>query len=132
MKKNIYDCFLENYKLNPKKNFLRQYINNKNDFKYYSYEEVYELALKLILIMKENNLSQNDKVAIIAKNSFEWVVFDCAVNLFGLVSVPILPSANQDNIQYIVAHSECNFIFIGKLDSYDEIFYVLNQNPKIL
>ncbi|CAM3501778.1 AMP-binding protein [Paraphotobacterium marinum] len=130
--KNIYDCFLENYELNPKKNFLKQYINNKNDFKYYSYEEVYNLALKLILLMKDNDLSINDKVAIIAKNSFEWVVFDIAVNLFGLVSVPILPSATKENIQYIVTHSKCNFIFIGKLDSYDEILSVLNHHTKIL
>ena len=79
-----------------------------------------------------NNLSINDKVAIIAKNSFEWVVFDIAVNLFGLVSVPILPSATKDNIQYILTHSKCNFILIGKLDSYDEILCVLNHHTKIL
>lgn len=61
-------------------------------------------------------LAPGDKVAILAKNSAEWVLADFAIAMAGLVSVPIFPTASADTVSYIIGHSEAKAIFVGKLD----------------
>ncbi len=61
-------------------------------------------------------LKRGDKVAILAKNSAEWVLADFAIAMAGLVSVPIFPTANADTVSYIIGHSDAKAIFVGKLD----------------
>ena len=66
-------------------------------------------------------LQPGDKVAILAKNSAEWVLADLAIAMAGLVSVPIYPTANTDTVAYIIGHSEAKAIFVGKLDQPEAI-----------
>jgi long-subunit acyl-CoA synthetase (AMP-forming) len=61
-------------------------------------------------------LSPGDKVAILAKNSAEWILADVAIAMAGMISVPIYPTASADTISYIIGHSEAKAAFVGKLD----------------
>jgi long-subunit acyl-CoA synthetase (AMP-forming) len=65
--------------------------------------------------------SPGDRVAILAKNSAEWVLADLAIAMAGLVSVPIYPTANADTVSYILEHSEAKACFVGKLDNPDAL-----------
>ncbi|NIV17154.1 MAG: AMP-binding protein [Woeseiaceae bacterium] len=64
-------------------------------------------------------LEPGDKVAILAKNSAEWILTDMAIAMAGLISVPIYPTASADTIRYIIGHSDARAIFVGKLDTPD-------------
>jgi long-subunit acyl-CoA synthetase (AMP-forming) len=66
-------------------------------------------------------MNPGDKVAILAKNSAEWVLADLAIAMAGLVSVPIYPTASADTVAYIIGHSEAKAVFVGKLDEPDAI-----------
>ncbi len=61
-------------------------------------------------------LEKGDKVAILAKNSAEWILADIAIAMAGMISVPIYPTANANTITYILGQSEARAIFVGKLD----------------
>lgn len=61
-------------------------------------------------------LKPGDRVAILAKNSAEWLLADFAIAIAGLVSVPIFPNANADTVAYIIGHSETKAVFVGKID----------------
>lgn len=74
-------------------------------------------------------LNPGDKVAILAKNSAEWVLADLSIAMAGLISVPIYPTANADTITYAIGHSEAKAIFVGKLDNPDAVSQAI---PKTL
>ena len=66
-------------------------------------------------------MNPGDKVAILAKNSAEWLLADLAIAMAGLVSVPIYPTASADTVAYIIGHSEAKAMFVGKLDDAEAI-----------
>jgi long-subunit acyl-CoA synthetase (AMP-forming) len=66
-------------------------------------------------------LKPGDKIAILGKNSAEWVLADLAIAMAGMISVPIYPTANADTISYVLGHSESSAVFVGKLDDPDAI-----------
>lgn len=77
-------------------------------------------------------LEPGDHVAILAKNSAEWMLADIAISMAGLVSVPIYPTANADTISYIVGHSEVKAVFVGKLDQPQVAAHAIPRSlPKI-
>ena len=61
-------------------------------------------------------LKPGDKVAILAKNSAEWILADIAIAMAGMISVPIYPTASAETVSYILEHSEASAVFVGKLD----------------
>jgi long-chain acyl-CoA synthetase len=62
-----------------------------------------------------------DRVALLAKNCAEWLIADFAIMLAGLVSVPLYPLQSAESIDYVLRHSQCKAIFLGKLDEPDKL-----------
>lgn len=85
-------------------------------------------ARRMAAALLDLGLSRGDKVAILAKNSAEWVLADFSIAMAGLISVPIYPTANADTIAYVIGHSEAKAIFIGKLDDPDSIRKAIPQS----
>ena len=61
-------------------------------------------------------LQKGDRVAILSKNCAEWFISDYAIQLAGLISVPLYPMQNAESVEYVLKHSDCKAIIIGKLD----------------
>ncbi|NKF50832.1 AMP-binding protein [Shewanella sp. WXL01] len=91
----------------------------------YTWKQADTQARKIAQGLLSHGLVKGDKVAIIAKNSAEWFITDMAMMMAGLISVPIYPTANADNIKHVLSHSGAKAIFVGKLDSQDALASVL-------
>lgn len=98
----------------PDKVYLRQPINGV--FQEYTWAETANLVRRVAASLQALELQPGDHVAILSKNCAEWFITDLAIMMAGLVSVPIYFTAGQDTISYILEHSSCKAIFIGKLD----------------
>ncbi|MCY7293828.1 AMP-binding protein [Alteromonas sp. a30] len=85
----------------------------------YSWKDISDQAYRMVGFLKAQGYQPGDTVAILAKNCAHWIIADFALMLGGFVSVPIYPTANQETISYILEHSECKAVFIGKLDDQD-------------
>lgn len=59
-------------------------------------------------------LKPGDRVATMAENGPELSLCDLAIQTAGGVVVPIYTTSTAEQIRYILAHSECSFIFFGK------------------
>jgi long-subunit acyl-CoA synthetase (AMP-forming) len=86
-----------------------------------TFSEAEDQARRMASALAGLGMNPGDKVAILAKNSAEWVLADLAIAMAGLVSVPIYPTASADTVAYIIGHSETKALFVGKLDEPDEI-----------
>jgi len=93
-----------------------------------SWSQVHDQARRVASGLLDQGLVAGDRVAIMAKNSAEWLISDLAIMMAGLVSVPIYSTAGEDTIGHILKHSEAKVIFIGKLDSTEAAAAVLARH----
>jgi long-chain acyl-CoA synthetase len=99
----------------PNRIFLRQPIDGQ--YKTYTWSQVDDQARRLASALLAQGLVKGDRVAILSKNCAEWFISDYAIQLAGLVSVPLYPLQTQDSLEYVLKHSDAKVIIIGKLDS---------------
>jgi len=72
-----------------------------------------------------NNLTPEsaDKIAIISNNRPEWVITDLAVQQTGAILVPLYPTTNPIEIEFILNDSQTQYIFVSN----DEMFQKINE-----
>jgi len=110
----------------PNRIFLRQPINGKTTT--FTWSQVDDQARKLASAFLAMGLQKGDRVAIIAKNCAHWFITDYAIQMAGLVSVPLFPDQSSDSIHYILKHSEAKAIMIGKLEDANSLEAGLTEN----
>lgn len=101
-------------KTKPEAVYLRQPIDGQ--FQEYSWYDTGQKVRRLASALIAQNFDQGSHIAILSKNCAEWFIADLAIMMAGHVSVPIYATAGQETIQYVLNHSNCQAIFIGKLD----------------
>ncbi|MFW5799720.1 MAG: AMP-dependent synthetase/ligase [Spirochaetota bacterium] len=108
---NLLNSLKQLYKEQP----VIKYRNRKGEWKGLKAEviikEVYELAKGIYTL----GLRKGDKIALMAHTTYEWTIIDFAIQILGIVNVPIYPTLTGEQIKYIVEDSECK-LFIA----YDE------------
>ena len=70
-----------------------------------------EVARWQAALMKEG-LVPGDRVAVMLKNSVEWVIFDQAALALGLVTVPLYLDDRPENAAYILNHSGAKLLLV--------------------
>lgn len=103
----------------PNRIFLRQPINGT--YKTYTWSQVNDQARRLASSLLAQGLVKGDRVAILSKNCAEWFISDYAIQLAGLISVPLYPMQTPDALEYVLTHSDSKVIIIGKLDGAKEM-----------
>lgn len=88
---------------------MTDYVSKKS----YTYQQVGEEISKLHILFKELNIAQNDRIALVGRNTPEWAITFLATISYGAVIVPILQDFHADDIQHIVNHSEAKLLFLS-------------------
>jgi long-subunit acyl-CoA synthetase (AMP-forming) len=94
----------------------------------YTWKQTLNEARKVASRLKSFGYSPGTRIAILAKNTADWIITDIGIMLAGYVSVPIFATAGKDTISYVLEHAGCPLMFIGKLDSADAVNDVLREN----
>lgn len=94
--------------------WLSQPVNGQwHDF---TWAQVDDQARRMATALHALGCVPGDRVALLAKNCAEWIIADMAIMLAGLISVPLYPLQSAESIDYVLRHSQCKAIFLGKLD----------------
>ena len=101
------------------KTYLRQPIGEK--WEEYTWGEVGDMARRLATGLKSLNLREGAHIGIYSKNCREWIISDLAIVMAGYVSVPFFPSLNGKELTYIMDYGDVDALFIGKIETWDEI-----------
>ena len=99
----------------PERNLLNQPY--KKELRTHNCQQAADEALRMANALSAIGLEHGDKVAILAKNSAEWILADLAIAMAGMISVPIYPTAGVDTIAHVLEHSEARAVFVGVLDN---------------
>lgn len=103
----------------PEQVYMTQPVKGEN--KTFTWAQTAQLARKVAAKLQSYQYPKGTRIALLAKNTAEWVITDLAIALAGYVSVPIFATAGKDTISYVLEHAECPLLFIGKLDNYDAV-----------
>ncbi|AAX17916.1 AMP-binding protein [Borrelia turicatae] len=93
------DIFI--YKENESKDFKRQIYS---DF----WNEVKSIGSGLL----HYRIKKGDRVALISDSRKEWIIIDIAVMSLGCIDVPKGNDSSEDELVYIINHSESSFVFV--------------------
>ncbi len=115
---DLLDYQLKNYPLEAS-------INGRDkdgNWKSYSTQEVINISEKAACGLLKMGLVPGDKVALVSyKNRPEWVVMDYAVQMAGMISIPLYPTISVSEYEYILNEVEVKAVFCGGLDLFDKL-----------
>jgi long-chain acyl-CoA synthetase len=78
-------------------------------------------ARRMAAHLQSLDLPPRSNIAILAKNQAHWILADLAIWMSGHVSVPLYATFLADNIAHVLEHSDSRLLFVGKLDTPDEL-----------
>jgi long-chain acyl-CoA synthetase len=86
-----------------------------------TWAETASLAARWQEAMRRERLQPGDRVAVMLKNSLEWVLFDLAALGLGLVTVPLYVNDRPDNFAMIIAETESRILLIEGVEQWERI-----------
>lgn len=117
--KSLLECFYHWEATQPDAVYFYQPINGQ--FVEYTWKEVGRQARSIAAYLKSLGLSPKSNIGLVSKNCAEWLITDLAIMLAGHVSVPFYPTLVRHQIRQVLEHSECKYLFVGKLDDLEEV-----------
>ncbi len=101
-------------------------------WKSYSSQKVLELAELAASGLLNLGFKPGDKIAITSyKNRPEWVIMDFAIQMAGMISIPMYPTISPNEYEYILNEAEVKAAFCGGLDLFDKLMQAQKNSPKL-
>ncbi len=120
----------------PKEDMLAAKENGQ--WRKYSTLEIKNSSLKLAAGLLALGVSGNDmttegrdKVAIIANNRPEWLITDLAVQQSGAILVPIYPTTNPLEIEFIFNDAAVKYVFVSSDELFEKIKRIQSNIPSL-
>lgn len=132
----LFDCLDYQLEKFPKQDMLAAKENGQ--WKGYSTQEIKDTSLKLAAGLLALGVSGNDmttegrdKIAIISNNRPEWLITDLAVQQAGAILVPIYPTTNPLEIEFIFNDAAVKYVFVSSDELYQKIKTIHANIPSL-
>jgi long-chain acyl-CoA synthetase len=107
-------------------------------WKEYSIQEISDIINKLsagLLQMGigngDNSAEGRDKVAVISKNRPGWLMLDMAVQQIGAVLIPVYPTINEQELEYILNDARVKIIFVNDYSLFEKVNSIKGSLPDL-
>jgi len=95
--------------------------NKRNCYDSLSWREWLERVRFAALGIRHLGAGRQSKIAILAENSPEWVIADLGILSLGAVTVPIYPTLQEDDIEFILQNGEVEIVFVSGPEQYGKV-----------
>ncbi|MBJ6725323.1 AMP-dependent synthetase/ligase [Geomesophilobacter sediminis] len=86
-----------------------------------TWAEVSRLAARWQVALRQEGLQPGDRVAVMLRNSLEWVIFDLASMGLGLITVPLFVNDRPDNFTFILGETGAKFLLLDGVEQWERI-----------
>jgi long-chain acyl-CoA synthetase len=123
----LFGLFLERQRRSPEAEAYRHYAVGRKRWVSTSWREVGTEVAKWQQAMLAEGLQPGDRVAVMARNSREWVVFDLAALGLGLVTVPLYTDDRPENLAYILNDAGAKLLLVDGREQWRRLQQVSDQ-----
>jgi len=137
--------FRARVQLSPNKTAYRRYLRDAKQWQDLTWAEMAEIVARWQESINTKELKPGDKIAILLRNSPEWVAIEQAALGLGLVVVPLYVDDRPDNVGYILQNAEAKLLFVQDITKWQQIkeaepncinilkgIVVLDDNPSFI
>lgn len=127
----LFDLLYYQLKNHPLENSLSS-RDAAGNWKSYSSQEVVSAAEQAASGLLSLGLKPGDKVAMVVyKNRPEWVIMDFAMQMAGVVSIPLYPTISVGEYEYILKEAEVKAAFCGGGDLHAKLSATQQNVPTL-
>jgi long-chain acyl-CoA synthetase len=119
--------FLERVHRSPDKIAYQQYDEEKSAWQSVTWAQMGRLIARWQAALQNEGLNPGDRVAMLLRNSIEWVTFDLAALGLGLVTVPLYTNDRAENIGYILQDSGVRLLLLESNEQWQDLQKISNQ-----
>jgi long-chain acyl-CoA synthetase len=105
--------FRERVKRTPDGIAYRDFNQQHSNWRDYTWAQIDHQVARWQAALEKDGLKAGDRVAVMMRNSPEWVTFDQAAMGLGLVVVPLYTQDRPDNVAYILNDAGCKVLLFG-------------------
>jgi long-chain acyl-CoA synthetase len=127
--KRVFDILDKLKTFAPKKDILNAKENKK--WVSYSLDELINNSNFVSAALLQLGLKSNDLVAIMAGNSAQWNFVDYGSQQVAMPTAPIFPTISNDDLKYILNHSEAKIIFISDKSTWQKLASMEKDLPHL-
>ncbi len=104
--------FRERVRRTPDLVAYQAYNDQHGNWRDYTWAQMDRQIARWQTALEGDGLKAGDRVAVMLRNSPEWVMFDQAALGLGLVVVPLYTQDRPENVAYIINNSDCKVLLI--------------------
>jgi long-chain acyl-CoA synthetase len=128
--RNVAAQFLDRVKISPKREAYR-YPADGDTWKSLTWEESGELVRSYAAGLLALGVEREQRVGIASGTRYEWILADLAVMCAGGATTTVYPSTNAEDVAYIVADSDCRFVFAEDDDQIKKLVEHRTDLPQV-
>ena len=119
--------FRERARRTPDLVACRHYNDQHATWRDYTWGHLAHQVRRWQLALDRDGLQAGDRVAVMLRNSPEWVIFDQAALGMGLVVVPLYTQDRPDNVAYIIHDAGCKVLLFESMEQWQSLHEVRDQ-----
>jgi len=119
--------FRERVRRTPDLVAYRAYNEQHNNWRDYTWAQINHQVARWQAALEKDGLKPGDRVAVMLRNSPEWVAYDQAALGLGLVVVPLYTQDRPENVAYIVNDSGSKVLLIEGAEQWQALAEVKGQ-----
>jgi long-chain acyl-CoA synthetase len=123
----IAEAFAKRCSASPAAPAYREYDAASKMWRGVNWREMADLVARARAGLRSDGLQAGDRIAIMLKNSINWIVADQAAYAHGLVPVPLFVDDRPDSVAYIVNDASIRLIFIEGEEHWKRLKIVAGQ-----
>ncbi len=123
----IADVFALRCRTSPNAPAYREYDSASKEWLGVTWREIGDLVARAREGLRRDGLQTGQRIAIMLKNSINWVMFDQAAFAHGMVPVPLFVDDRPDNVAYILKDADVKVIVIDGEEHWKRLKTVREQ-----
>ena len=123
----IADVFAMRCRTSPNAPAYREYISATKDWQGIDWREAGDRAARMREGLRREGLQTGERIAVMLKNSINWIVVDQGAFAHGLVTVPIFVDDRPDNVAFILNDAEVKLLVIDGEEHWKRLKTVRDQ-----
>ncbi|MGA0116640.1 MAG: AMP-dependent synthetase/ligase [Burkholderiales bacterium] len=119
--------FRERVRRTPDLVAYKAYNEQHGDWRDYTWAQTDRQVARWQAALAGDGLQSGDRVAVMLRNSPEWVIYDQAALGLGLVVVPLYTQDRADNVAYILNNADCKVLLIEGQEHWQALQDVIGE-----